>query len=71
MARKKPRNKKELTAKENLQLWEEALKNYKPEPLTPEEKLAIDRTMLTRKRSQEIMFIPGEEIKAVGVGAMR
>jgi len=62
--------KKELARKKTW-LWEEALKNYKPELLTLKEKLAIDRTMLTRKRSQEIMFIPGEEIKAVGVGAMR
>jgi hypothetical protein len=62
---------KRISAEENLRLWEEALKNYKPELLTLKEKLAIDRMMLTRKRSQEIVFIPGEEIKAVGVGAMR
>ena len=70
MAREKIEEKR-ISAEENLRLWEEALKNHKPTPLTPEEKLVMDRMMLACKRSQEIRFIPGEEVKEMGASATR
>ena len=56
---------------EIIQGWRKFAEGYEPTPLTPEEELAMDRIMLARKRSQEINFIPGEEVKEMGASAMR